>query len=203
MQTILLWLAQYGYPALFSLLMLGIIGLPIPDETLLTFCGYLIYTGRLHFGFSFLAGFCGSVSGITTSYLLGARFGRLVFTRTGKYVRITPTRILEVERMFARFGPVLLTAGYFIPGVRHFTAVFAGMSGLRWPKFAIFAYTGAALWVLTFLSLGYFLGEGWQHTSELVHRYTLIATGAIAIFLAVFWLVRRWRIDHGKAQRLQ
>lgn len=203
MQTVLLWLAHYGYPALFSLLMLGIVGLPIPDETLLTFCGYLIYSGRLHFGFTLLAGFCGSASGISISYLLGARFGRFVFTKLGKYIRLTPQRILEVERMFGRFGPVLLTIGYFIPGVRHFTAVVAGMSGLRWPKFAMFAYMGAALWVTTFLSLGYLFGERWQHTSEVVHRYSLIASGVLAAMLAVFWLVRRLRIDPGKPQRLQ
>lgn len=193
MQTILLYLTHYGYPALFSLLVLGLVGLPVPDETLLTFCGYLIYSGRLRFEFTFLAGFFGSVSGISISYILGLRFGRPVFTRFGKYFRLTPDRILETERMFQRFGPGLLTIGYFIPGVRHFTAIVAGMSGLRWPKFALFAYSGAALWVATFLSLGYIFGERWQHTSEVVHRYTLVALGAGIAILFVLWLIRRFR----------
>jgi membrane protein DedA with SNARE-associated domain len=178
---------------LFSLLMLGIVGLPIPEETLLTFCGYLIYTGRLHFVPTLLVGFCGSVSGITTSYLLGARFGNLVLTRF-----FSPARVLAAENQFKRFGPILLTIGYFILGVRHFTAVVAGMSGLRWPKFALFAYTGAALWVSTFLTIGYVFGERWQHTSEVVHRYTLIGTGILAGIALAVWLVHRVRLHYGK-----
>ena len=76
MQQVFAWLTTYGYPALFSILMFGIVGLPVPDETLLTFCGYLIYTGRLHFGPAFAAGFLGSTCGITLSYLIGLRFLR-------------------------------------------------------------------------------------------------------------------------------
>jgi membrane protein DedA with SNARE-associated domain len=195
MQTVFAWINHYGYPALFSLLMLGIVGLPVPDETLLTFCGYLIYAGRLHFGLTFVAGFLGSVCGISISYLLGLRFGRLMLTRYGGYIRLTPDRVLKVERQFQRFGPVLLTIGYFIPGVRHFTAVVAGMSGLRWSRFAIFAYVGAALWIATFLTLGYVVGERWEHTSEIVHRYMLYATGITLTIGLGFWLIRRRRLQ--------
>lgn len=191
MQQVFAWLTTYGYPALFGLLMFGIVGLPVPDETLLTFCGYLIYTGRLHFGPAFAAGFLGSTCGITLSYLIGLRFARLVFTRYGKYIGLTPVRVITIERQFLSYGAGLLTVGYFMPGVRHFTAIVAGMSGLRWRRFAIFAYTGAALWIATFLTLGYFVGERWEHTTEVVHRYMLIALGVACIAALVFWLFRR------------
>jgi membrane protein DedA with SNARE-associated domain len=190
MQTVFAWITQYGYPALFSLLVLGLVGLPVPDETLLTFCGYLIYTHRLHFGFTYLAGVTGSLCGITISYWLGLRFGRLVLMRFGKYIHLTPERVTKVEQQFERFGPGLLTIGYFIPGVRHFTAVVAGMSGLRWRRFALFAYPGAALWIGTFLTLGYVVGERWEHTTAVVHRYLLMATGVAAVILLVVWLLR-------------
>src|SRR5438067_9158429 len=48
-QYVLAWITQYGYFAIFCLLVLGIVGLPVPDETLLTFSGYLVFKG--HFGF--------------------------------------------------------------------------------------------------------------------------------------------------------
>ena len=41
------WIARHGYPALFVLLVLGIVGLPVPDETVLTFVGYLSAKGML------------------------------------------------------------------------------------------------------------------------------------------------------------
>ncbi len=192
MQSILAWLTQYGYPGLFFLLMLGIVGLPIPDETLLVFCGYLIYKGRLHVAPAFASGLAGSMCGITLSYVLGLKFGREVVFRYGKYVYITPKHVEDVTRWFYRFGLWLLSVGYFIPGVRHYTALVAGMSGLKMRRFAAFAYPGAAVWVATFLTLGYSFGDGWEHTSEQVHRYSLIATAvAIAIGLLV-WLVRRF-----------
>jgi membrane protein DedA with SNARE-associated domain len=193
MESILAWLAKHGYPGLFFLLMLGIVGLPIPDETLLVFCGYLIYKGRLVAAPAFACGLAGSMCGITLSYFLGLRFGRNVIFRYGKYVRITPKHVDDVSRWFSRFGLWLLSIGYFIPGVRHYTALVAGMSHLKARRFAAFAYPGAAVWVATFLTLGYTFGDGWEHTSEQVHRYSLIAT-AIAIMIALLvWLVHRLR----------
>jgi membrane protein DedA with SNARE-associated domain len=191
MESLFTWLGQHGYPGLFFLLMFGILGLPIPDETLLVFCGYLIYKGRLHAPQAFAAGFAGSVCGITLSYLLGLKFSRDAIYRYGKYVRITPDHVEEVTRWFYRIGLWLLSVGYFVPGFRHFTALVAGMSQLSVGRFAAFAYPGAAVWVATFLTLGYVFGEGWEHTSQLVHRYTLIATGTAALVALTIWLIRR------------
>ena len=74
-QQVLAWIAQYGYLAIFSLLVLGIVGLPVPDETLLTFTGYLVFQGHLSLPMAFLSGFAGSACGITLSYVLGRTFG--------------------------------------------------------------------------------------------------------------------------------
>lgn len=193
METILGWLTQYGYPALFLLLMFGILGLPIPDETLLVFCGYLVFRGRLQFGWAFAAGFAGSLCGISLSYYLGRNFGRKLIHRYGKYIRVTHEHVHRVSAGFHRIGAWLLTIGYFVPGLRHFTALVAGMSHLRYRTFALFAYAGAALWVSTFLTLGYLFGESWEHTSATVHRYTLIATAVGAVIAAIVWLIRRAR----------
>src|SRR5882672_3710500 len=64
------WISAYRYLEVFVLLMLGIVGLPIPDETLLVFTGYLIFRGKLHPTGVFVAAFSGSASGISISYLL-------------------------------------------------------------------------------------------------------------------------------------
>jgi len=196
MQPLLAWLTQHGYSGLFFLLMLGIVGLPVPDETLLVFCGYLIYKHRLLPLPAFAAGFAGSVCGITLSYFLGLKFSREVIFRYGKYLRITPKHVADVTGWFYRFGLWLLSVGYFIPGVRHFTALVAGMSQLSMRRFATFAYPGAAVWVATFLTLGYLFGDGWEHTSELVHRYSLIATGVALVAALPFWLFARHRRTH-------
>ncbi|HEY3454378.1 MAG TPA: DedA family protein [Bryobacteraceae bacterium] len=185
------WLSQYGYIGLFAGLLFGILGLPIPDETLLVFCGYLIYRGRLDFTTTFLAGFAGSLCGITLSFYLGRTLGRAVVHRYGKYIRLTPEHLERVDRWFERIGAWSLSIGYFVPGIRHFTALVAGMGHMRYFTFALFAYSGAAVWVALFLTLGYLFGDRWENTSALVHRYTLIATAVAAVILAIVWLYRR------------
>lgn len=184
------WLTQYGYAGLFSLLVLGIVGLPVPDETLLVFCGYLIWRGHLKSELTFLSGFAGSACGISLSYWIGRKYGRHFVHRYGRYLHITPRRLNRVTRWFHRIGVWVLMVGYFIPGVRHFTALVAGMSGIAYPRFAAFAYPGAAVWVLSFLTLGYFVGERWEHTSAAVHKWVLIASLCGGAAAAIFWWLR-------------
>jgi membrane protein DedA with SNARE-associated domain len=191
MEAVIGWLSQYGYAGLFTLLLLGIVGLPIPDETLLVFSGYLVSTGRLRPLPTFLAGFAGSMGGISLSYTIGRTLGRPFVLRYGRFFHITEQRIERIHRWFQRVGEWLLTIGYFIPGVRHFTALIAGMSELEYRTFALFAYAGAAIWVGTFLSIGYFVGENWRAAISLVHRYTLVFVAAAAMAVAALWWNRR------------
>ena len=193
MESILGWLSHYGYAGLFALLVLGIVGLPIPDETLLVFSGYLISTGRLHPLPAFLAAVAGSICGISLSYLIGRSLGRLAVVRYGRFLHITEQRLDRVHRWFARVGDWLLAIGYFIPGVRHFTALVAGTSRLEYRKFALFAYPGAALWVSTFLLIGYLVGENWRAVTQLVERYSLASTILLVLVAALIWWIRKRR----------
>ncbi len=190
MEPLLRWVSQYGYAGLFGLLVLGIVGLPVPDETLLVFSGYLISIDRLRLIPTLLSGFGGTACGISLSYMLGRGLGVPVVQRYGKYVHLTPERLVRVHQWFERTGDWLLAIGYFIPGVRHFTALVAGMSGLEYGKFALFAYSGGATWVAVFVGIGYFVGEKWRSVLAATHRYIVIAlilafaVAAIAILVA-------------------
>jgi membrane protein DedA with SNARE-associated domain len=196
METALQLVSQYGDLALFFLLIFGIIGLPVPDETLLTFAGYLIFKGHLHFPTTLAAAFAGSVCGITGSYLIGRTGGLFVIHKYGRYVHITPERLDYVHAWFERVGRFGLFFGYFIPGIRHFTAIIAGTSALEFPVFALFAYSGALAWVSTFLTLGYFLGEEWNRMgARIQHWGEEIAMVVVALALIGFgiryWMKRR------------
>src|SRR5438270_7822033 len=92
-QLVLAWITQYGYLAIFFLLVFGIVGLPVPDETLLTFTGYLVFTGHLLPLPAFLSALCGSACGITISYILGRTFGLQLIHRYGRYLRITEEHV--------------------------------------------------------------------------------------------------------------
>lgn len=192
-QQVLAWITQYGYVAIFVLLIFGIVGLPVPDETLLTFSGYLIYRGNFSLPLAFASAAVGSASGMTISYLLGRVFGMKVLHRYGKYMHITPERVARAHSWFERIGHWALTFGYFIPGVRHLTAYAAGMSELEPHQFALFAYPGTVLWVSAFLSLGYFLGERWEAVEKNLHHYLVIGSIAGAVLIVAYLLWRKWK----------
>ncbi|HXB53892.1 MAG TPA: DedA family protein [Vicinamibacteria bacterium] len=185
------WVAQYGYVAIFSLLVLGIIGLPIPDETLLLFVGYLIYKGQLRPIPSLASAFLGSLCGITLSYAVGRTFGLYVIRKYGRYVRVTDERMKRVHRWFQQMGRWALTFGYYVPGVRHLTAYVAGASKLELPVFALFAYSGGLLWSGTFIGLGYALGQRWSHVGLGQLHLALTAAVALILIFAYIWYRRR------------
>jgi membrane protein DedA with SNARE-associated domain len=193
METMLGWVTHYGSVSLFFLMMLGIVGLPIPDETLLVFSGYLIYRGAFDPLFTFSMAFLGSMAGITVSYFLGRTFGLKLIHKYGRYFHFTEARFQKVHNWFERAGGWSLFFGYYIAGVRHFTAMVAGASGLEYPRFAGFAYCGAFTWVATFLSLGYFMGDRWQRASEQAHRYLLVSCLALGAILGIYLLTRYMR----------
>jgi membrane protein DedA with SNARE-associated domain len=103
-EDLMQWVSQHGHAGIFFLLMLGIVGLPVPDETLLAFAGYLVFKGRLHPAPTLAAAFLGSVSGITISLTLGRIAGTFVVEKFGAYLHLTDERIERVHRWFERLS---------------------------------------------------------------------------------------------------
>jgi len=195
------WITHHGYVGIFSLLVFGIVGLPVPDEWLLTFSGYLVFKRTLFFIPAFAAAFLGSASGITVSYALGRIFDTYVLMKYGRYFHLTPDRLERVHSWFETRGRWTLIIGYFIPGVRHLTGYVAGASELSYPSFALFAYSGAFCWALIFITLGYMLGEEWDRVLRSLHQTKLLMIlAAAAVAIAYFAFVYRRRRRAAAAQ---
>ena len=187
--TLILWLDHYGSIVLFILLALGIIALPVPEETLMVISGVLIKQGHLILVPTLCAALGGSMCGITVSYIIGKTAGLHLLRRYGSYFGMTDARIQQAHSWFEKYGTWSLFIGYFIPGVRHFTGLTAGISRLQYPSFALFAYTGALFWVTTFISLGYFFGtygmalfQAVESRVEFVGLFVLIALAAFVMW---------------------
>lgn len=176
------WILDYGYAALYGLLSVGIIGLPVPDEILMTFVGYLTSIGWFSYPVSVSVCFLGAITGMIISYIIGLKVGKPFLWKYGKWVKLTPKRLSMVEGWFRRFGMWTVTFGYFVPGVRHFTCYLAGISGVRIWKYLLFAGSGALIWSLTFITLGRFIGTNIESVMHIVHRY-------VGIGLLVFVVV--------------
>jgi membrane protein DedA with SNARE-associated domain len=180
--------ARYGYFAIFGLLMLGIVGPLIPDETILVFSGILIRQGKLNYLAVLAAGYGGSLCGITVSFLLGRNGLSYMVERVPFMHRHYGRYVQRVHNWFERYGRWTLFFGYFVVGVRHFTALVAGATKMDAKHFALYAYSGGLIWVVCFVSLGYFLGDQWERVGHTLNQGAL----AIAITVAVIALIAVW-----------
>jgi len=192
--AILQIISEYGYISLFLALMLGIIGLPIPDETLLTFAGYLVSQGTLHYFLALPVAFLGSFTGMTISYYIGFYIGSPFIEKYGKRIFITPEKLKKVEKWFERFGKWTVTFGYFIPGIRHFTAYSSGISKWPYATFVLYAMTGDIFWTFTFITLGYLLGEHWQMLFIMFHQYLGLSILMIIAVIFLLWTSYQWLV---------
>jgi|UniRef100_A0A7V6DQQ8 membrane protein DedA with SNARE-associated domain len=193
------FISHYGYLGIFSILMLGIFGVPFPDESLLTFSGYLASKGHLHIVLTILVAFVGTSLGITVNYLVGRTLGFAAVRKYGHRFHLTPARMDKVNEWFDWLGKWLLPVSYFIPGVRHLTPFVAGASKLRFKVFAIFAYAGGFLWTIAFTLTGYFLGHEPTGTKGQFSHF-LIFAGIVLLFIALYLQIQMEMEARGKGK---
>ncbi len=184
---------SYGYVGIFASLMLGMFGLPIPDETILAFTGFLLSKHYFHPVPAFLLAYLGSIFGITVNYLVGRTIGLPLLHKYGRYIRISEEKLQLTHQWYENYGKWSLFGGYFLPGFRHLTPFIAGVSGLEFRHFAPFAYTGGFLWVAVFIAIGYFLGEEWRLIIPQIESYLWILAAAVVFLGFCLYLILKFR----------
>jgi len=188
------YITQYGYPGLYIILLVSILGLPIPDEFLLTFVGFMSFSGQLNPVLAIISSAAGSMTGITIAYFLGRFFEEKVLAHLKKHAGIE--RLEKVLSWYHKHGGKLLTVGYFIPGVRHLSGYIAGLSRLNYRNFASHSYLGAVAWTSVFIVLGRTLGSRWETILPIIHRYSILLGVISAVLFLAFYLLykehERW-----------
>ncbi len=170
---------------------MGIVGPWIPDETILVLSGIAVHRGQLQLNTTIGVAFAGSLCGITLSYVLGRTGAIYALERFEPLHRWVGRHLPVVEDWFRRYGKWTLFFGYFIAGVRHFTALTAGISKVKLRTFVLYAYPGGFVWVFCFVYVGYYLGEEWEKLSKRFSRGGAVVVAVLAAIAIVGWLLRR------------
>ncbi|HEX7057645.1 MAG TPA: DedA family protein [Bacilli bacterium] len=187
------FIAQYGYAALFVLMAASMVALPVPDETLMVFAGYMASVGNMSLLPAWFACFGGTMVGMMTSYTIGRNAGRPLLERYGHRLFLSPRRLARAERWFQKYGIWTVGFGYFIPGVRHITCYLSGVSKVVFWQYVLFAGTGAAIWSASFLNLGKYVGLHWEKIvhAEIKNYFPLaILLIALAIIMVLVHYLR-------------
>ena len=182
-------LQHFGLWAIGLLITLEDFGVPAPGETILIAGSLYAGAGRLNIVAVALAGFFAAVIGDNIGFAIGHFGGRVLALRWGKYVFLTEERLDKAERFFDRRGAIVITFARFVEGLRQANGIIAGITGMHWLRFLVFNAIGAALWVGTWVTAGYFAGN---HIGTIYHYITLYSYYAlIALLLLILFLVIR------------
>ena len=193
-------LDHYGLWAVLLFVMIEDFGIPVPGETALIAASVYAGAGRLNVVAVAAVGFIAAVIGDNIGFAIGHFGGRALAVRWGRYVFLTEERLDKAAGFFDRHGAWIITLARFIEGLRQANGIVAGITGMRWLRFVAFNALGAALWVGTWVSVGYLAGSHIGTIYRYITRYSyyaLIALGVILVVLIARHLLRR----RGSARR--
>ncbi len=136
-----------------------LVGFFLPGDSLLFTVGVMAAAGAIHLPFALIAGglFLAAVLGDQVGYLVGRRIGPRVFARTNSRF-FAASHALRAQAFFAKHGPKAVILARFVPVVRTFTPVVAGVATMSRRRFTAYNAVGGLVWTVGFLAVGYFLG---------------------------------------------
>ena len=197
---------QYGYVAVFLLMLAESACIPIPSEVIMLFGGALAagaYPGvHLSLAGVVLAGVLGNVAGSYIAWGVGRYAGQAAVRRWGRRFGVRGHDIDRAVAWFDRHGSSAVLFGRVVPVVRTFISLPAGFADMPAGRFGLFTTLGCIPWTAALGIAGYALGTNWQHIANDFHGPTYVIAGivVVALAVAVVLYVRRRRagIDAGE-----
>lgn len=135
-----------------------LVGFFLPGDSLLITAGLLASQGILNFPLILVGCFVAAVVGDQVGYAFGARVGPALYRRPDSRL-FRRSHLERSQRYFEEQGPKTVVLARFIPLVRTFTPVLAGVSQMPYRLFVTYNVVGGFLWAVGVTTLGYFLGE--------------------------------------------
>lgn len=171
------------------------VGFFLPGDSLLVTAGLFAATGHLELWSIFLFASLAAIVGDTVGYSIGASTGPRIFSREDSLF-FHKKHLITTKEFYDRYGGITIVIARFMPIVRTFAPVVAGVGRMVYRRFVFYNIMGGIGWVVSLTSLGYFLGK----TIPDIDRYIHLVI-AVVIFLSLLpgivtfarekWKVRR------------
>lgn len=177
-------------------------GFFLPGDYLLFLAGLFVASGGLDVDILTLCLglFAAGVLGNFTGYWFGKKTGPMLFKRKDSWL-FRRKYVVMAEEFYHKYGAMALIIGRFVPIIRTFAPIFAGVVRLNFRKFVLYNLTGALIWVSSLTLSGYFLGRAFPQLSNyiefIVFGMIIIAFSPIAVTL-----IRR-KLTAGKSKPTQ
>lgn len=185
---------HWGYGAIFAVVVLGNLGLPVPEEAILTLAGYLVWRGDLRLWLVLIVGVVSASVGDNLGYWLGRSLGAGGLRRYRTRLWLSPATLEASRRFVLKHGALAIFVARFLPGLRFAAGPVAGIAGIPAHVFFLANALGACLYVPVIVGIGYSIGRGAGHGLERA-RATVMSVErgvlAAAILLTVCALLIR------------
>ncbi len=176
-----------------------LIGFFLPGDSLLFTAGFLVYTGffAVNIHLLVLVLFIAAVVGDSVGYTFGRKLGPHVFTRPDSLL-FKQDNVLRAQAFYEKHGGKTIVIARFIPIVRTFAPVVAGVAKMNYKHFLGYNLIGGLLWAAGITYLGYYVGS-WFEKFGIEIDHVLLPIIAVIIFISV--LPPAYHILKDKKQR--
>ena len=169
-----------------------LVGFFLPGDSLLITAGLVAAAGGLNIWWLNVLLIVAAVSGDSVGYAIGARIGPRLFTRE-KSLLFNPAHVERTRRFYARHGAKTIVIARFVPIIRTFAPVVAGVGTMEYRRFLVYNVAGGVGWVTGMTWAGYLLGRAIPNIGEYVHIVVVIVIVLSVIPIVVEIVRERWR----------
>lgn len=165
---------------------------PVPSEAVMPFVGFQVADGKWSLGLAILATSAGSIVGSLLSYWMGYYGGKPLVLKAGKYLLLNQHDLEITESFFhKRKGTLTILLSRFIPVIRHFSSVPAGIGKMPLAPFLAMTFIGATVWNTFLLICGMKLREQWPTIQKYSHQADIVVVAGILAGVSWFIYSRR------------
>jgi len=182
-------ISYIGYAGIFLLMFVESCGIPMPSEVIMPFSGFLVSSGALNFWSVVFVGAFGNLVGSWLAYYIGAKGGRPLIEKYGKYILISKHDLNLADKWFLKYGDFIVFVGRLLPVIRTYISFPAGISKMNFKKFSIYTFLGAFPWCVLFTWFGVKMENHWNEIQKTLHNFDMLML--FIVIGAITWYV--WR----------
>jgi len=161
-----------------------LVGLFLPGDSLLITAGLLAGAGILNIWWLNALLIAAAIVGDSTGYAIGTRLGPRIFTRE-KSLLFNPKHVVRTQRFYEKYGPKTIVIARFVPIIRTFAPVLAGVGQMRYRRFVTYNVVGGIGWVASMTGAGYVLGQTVPNISKHMHVLVIVIIVLSCVPIAV------------------
>ena len=176
-----------GYAVLFAIVLTEtglLVGFFLPGDSLLITAGLVAAAGGLNIWWLDAILIIAAVTGDSVGYAIGARLGPRLFTRPKSLV-FNPRHVERTRTFYARHGPKTIVIARFVPIIRTFAPVVAGVGAMEYRRFLLYNMAGGVGWVISMTWAGFLLGRAIPNVADYVHIIVVVVIVLSVIPIAV------------------